>query len=80
MNRWDKTGRYGVWTVKVLKSLLEAPGQTAQWHSLKLNMDKEWLKLNIRKLKNLGLTISLEKGYEISPRGKDVLRRLIHGE
>ena len=31
--------------------------------------EKEWLKLNVRKLKNLGLTESLHPGYRLSPRG-----------
>jgi hypothetical protein len=30
-------------------------------------------KLDVRKLKNLGLTISLEVGYELSPRGQAFL-------
>lgn len=32
--------------------------------------EKEWLKLNVRKLKGLGLTISHEPGYSLSPRGE----------
>jgi hypothetical protein len=30
-------------------------------------------KLDVRKLKNLGLTISLKIGYELSPRGRAFL-------
>lgn len=33
-------------------------------------------KLNVRKLKNLGLTISLGTGYRLSPRGEAFLARL----
>lgn len=33
------------------------------------DFEKEWLKLNIRKLKNFGLTISNNVGYELSPLG-----------
>jgi hypothetical protein len=32
-------------------------------------------KLDVRKLKNLGLTISHEVGYELSPRGRSYLNR-----
>jgi hypothetical protein len=32
--------------------------------------------LNVRKLKNLGLTISLGTGYRISPRGRMVMNKL----
>ncbi|WP_294276703.1 hypothetical protein [uncultured Chryseobacterium sp.] len=38
--------------------------------------EKEWLKLNIRKLKNMGLTISHTVGYEISPLGSEYLKKL----
>jgi hypothetical protein len=42
-----------------------------------LGREKDWLKINIRKLKNLGLTISHETGDEISPLGKVVLKKAI---
>lgn len=38
-----------------------------------LGVEKEWLKPNIRKLKNLGLTESLHPGYRLSPRGRALL-------
>jgi biotin operon repressor len=41
-----------------------------------LGRDRAELKVDIRKLKRLGLTISLERGYRISPRGQAVLERL----
>jgi hypothetical protein len=37
--------------------------------------DLQPFKTDVRKLKNLGLTISLEVGYELSPRGRAYLRR-----
>lgn len=36
--------------------------------------ETEPFKLDVRKLKNLGLTISLKVGYELSPRGEEYLR------
>ena len=33
-------------------------------------------KIDVRKLKGLGLTRSFEVGYEISPRGAEFLRRI----
>lgn len=41
----------------------------------KIGVEKEWLKLNVRKLKNLGLTVSHQPGYELSLRGREYLRR-----
>ena len=42
--------------------------------------EKDWLKPQVRKLKNLGLTVSLTVGYELSPRGRVALQRLRAGE
>ena len=39
-------------------------------------MDKAGFKVNVRKLKGLGLTESLKVGYRLSPRGEAVLGRL----
>jgi ribosomal protein S19E (S16A) len=38
--------------------------------------DKPSFKLDVRKLKELGLTESLEVGYRLSPQGRAVLDRL----
>ena len=38
--------------------------------------EQKWFKPQVRKLKNLGLTISLEVGYKLSPRGAALLDRL----
>jgi predicted transcriptional regulator len=38
-----------------------------------MNREKDALKLDIRKLKNMGLTISHDVGYSISPLGEIVL-------
>ena len=38
--------------------------------------DVKKFKRRVRQLKELGLTISLKTGYELSPRGREVLHRL----
>jgi hypothetical protein len=38
-----------------------------------VGQEKEKFKLNVRKLKNLGLTESLGTGYRLSPRGESLL-------
>lgn len=43
---------------------------------LMTGFEKEWLKLNIRKLKNLGLTISHNGGYELPLLGSEYLTKL----
>jgi len=39
-----------------------------------MGMERRALKGNVRKLKELGLTESLEVGYRLSPRGRALLR------
>lgn len=72
----DKFSNQGNWTTKVLKAIQENPKLRAVELATKVGKEKEWLKLNVRKLKNLGLTISHEPGYTLSPLGEYVLRSL----
>ncbi|MCF2490779.1 hypothetical protein [Dyadobacter sp. CY347] len=72
----DKFSNQGKWTTKVLKAIQENPKMTAAELATKINKEKEWLKTNVRKLKNLGLTISHEPGYTLSPLGEYVLKSL----
>lgn len=72
----DNRSRFGSWTSEVLEIIDTTPGLKAQEIADQLKVDKDWLKVNIRKLKNLGLTISLEVGYKISTRGKCFLCKM----
>lgn len=74
--RLDAASRVGDWTRTVLRAIDEHPRVVAAELAGRTGFEKEWLKQNVRKLKNLGLTISRERGYELSPRGKTVLERL----
>lgn len=69
----DARSIYGPWTKKVMGHILRYPETKAGDMAVDLNMDKEWLKINIRKLKTLGLTESTSPGYRLSPRGEVVL-------
>ncbi len=70
LSRFDKRSKIGPWTGDVLQLIAANPGKRAQDFADQLEVEKGWLKTNIRKLKNLGLAISLETGYKISPRGQ----------
>lgn len=70
----DKFSKVGKWTTKTLQVIKENPKMKAADLAVKAKKEKEWLKLNIRKLKGLGLTISHEPGYTLSPRGEEYLR------
>lgn len=76
LSRLDAYSKHGNWTLKVLRLIQDNPQKRAIDLSRKIHIEKDWLKPNIRKLKNLGLTISHEVGYSISPLGEEILRRL----
>jgi len=70
----DKFSKVGKWTTKTLLVIQENPKMKAADLAVKAKKEKEWLKLNVRKLKGLGLTISHEPGYTLSPTGEEYLR------
>jgi hypothetical protein len=76
LERMDRLSSSGPWTMEVLRAIAERPGVRAA--DLAQSFDRELapFKLDVRKLKNLGLTISLEVGYRLSPRGEAVAERL----
>ncbi|HAH46250.1 hypothetical protein [Gimesia sp.] len=76
LDRLDGASKEGPWTRRVLGVLKEHPHQAAVDLAALTGFEKDWLKTNIRKLKNLGLTISHQPGYELSPRGKVVYEKL----
>lgn len=76
LQRLDKAGKRGPWTTALLLLLQDYPGMRAGELAEKLGWEKEKLKLDVRKLKELGLTISLGTGYKLSPRGEMLLSRM----
>jgi len=74
LDNLDKFSKVGKWTTKTLQVIKENPKMKAADLAVKAKKEKEWLKLNVRKLKALGLTISHEPGYTLSPRGEEYLR------
>jgi hypothetical protein len=65
----DSLSRHGAWTTAILQKIQEKPTVRAGDLAADLGRDTATFKLDVRKLKNLGLTYSLETGYELSPRG-----------
>lgn len=76
LDRLDSFSKNGPWTHQVLTAIQNNPQLRAVDLARLTDREKDWLKINIRKLKNLGLTISHEVGYSISPLGKRVLQNL----
>jgi hypothetical protein len=72
--RLDARSRHGPWTEAVLRSVATNPGLYSGMLAERLGYKRIWLKTQIRKLKELGLTESLEVGYRLSKRGEALLR------
>jgi hypothetical protein len=73
--RWDKASPVGPWTATTFDLIGRFPGRRAPELAEIAGMETDRFKPNVRKLKGLGLTISLGTGYEISPRGEAFLAR-----
>ncbi len=76
LKRMDSRSQLGHWTKTVLAAIDAHPKTAAADLADRIGFEKDWLKANIRKLKNLGLTISHQPGYELSPRGAVVLSHM----
>jgi hypothetical protein len=74
--RLDAASRHGAWTLAVLRLIRDRPEVRAG--DLAPTREQETLafKRDVRKLKELGLTESLEIGYRLSARGRTVLDQL----
>ena len=59
----------GPWTAATLALIKEHPARRAPDLAEMVGRETKPFKLDVRKLKNLGLTKSLKIGYELSPRG-----------
>ena len=66
----------GPWTRRVLQLIRDNPAIRAGDLCKVVQMERLPFKANVRKLKALGLTESLEVGYRLSPRGDAILARL----
>lgn len=69
LEKMDRLSKDGPWTAKVLSIIESHPATLSSNLSTLTGMKKEKFKPRVRKLKNIGLTISLEKGYRLSPEG-----------
>jgi hypothetical protein len=73
--RLDAASSHGPWTRAVLDVIAAHPGRRAPDLAAMFDRDTAPFKIDVRKLKNLGLTLSLAVGYRLSPRGEAYLRR-----
>jgi hypothetical protein len=73
LDRLDRASSHGPWTRPTLAAIRDSPAVVSTKLAEQLGRERFALKADIRKLKALGLTESLEVGYRLSPLGVDYL-------
>jgi len=73
LDRLDRSSSHGPWTRETLALIRGQPATRAADLAGELGRDRASFKIDVRKLKNLGLTESLDVGYRLSPRGRAYL-------
>lgn len=71
--RIDARSRRGPWTTATLELIRDRPGVRAADLAATAGRETLKFKADVRRLKELGLTESLEVGYRLSPRGAALL-------
>ena len=74
LDRLDAASPHGAWTRETLGLIAERPAVRAGDLAASVGRETQPFKTDVRKLKNLGLTLSLDVGYRLSPRGEAYLR------
>jgi hypothetical protein len=75
LDRLDASSSHGPWTRQTLRLIADNPGVRAEDLAHSVGREKLSFKLDVRKLKEFGLTESLRTGYRLSPRGESVLQK-----
>ena len=75
LERLDRASGHGPWTMATLDLIRRRPRTRAPDLAAEMGRERDPFKVDVRKLKNLGLTISHPVGYELSPRGRAYLAR-----
>ena len=70
---FSRLERMGDWTYAVLRAIADHPGLRAPDLAASFGLQTAPFKRDVRRLKELGLTESLEVGYRLSSRGRAVL-------
>ncbi|MHC9296293.1 hypothetical protein ACRCUN_27830 [Mycobacterium sp. LTG2003] len=74
LDRWDAASSDGPWTRQYLTMIAANEAVRAPDLAARVGLDVPRFKRRVRQLKGLGLTISLDVGYRVSPRGRAYLR------
>ena len=76
LDRLDARSNHGPWTRATLAAIADNPGVRAPDLAAGFGRETQPFKIDVRKLKALGLTESLPVGYRICPRGQALLDHL----
>jgi hypothetical protein len=76
LDRLDRASSHGPWTRQALELIAANPERRAGELAAVVGRERLAFKVDVRKLKQLGLTESLPIGYRISARGRAVLDAL----
>ena len=74
LSRMDRSGGRDPWTIATLTAIGQNPGVPAATLAAAAGVERTTFKRDVRRLKDLGLTLSLTTGYRLSPRGESFLR------
>jgi biotin operon repressor len=75
--RMDASDARGPWTTAILSQIADHPATVSTVLAEALGWPRPDFKLHVRHLKELGLTISLDVGYRLSPRGEAYLSHVL---
>jgi hypothetical protein len=75
LERLDRASSHGPWTMATLALIGCRPHVRAPDLAAEMGRERDPFKIDVRKLKNLGLTVSFDVGYDLSPRGRAYLAR-----
>ncbi len=76
LDRLDARSPSGSWTRSTLRLIEKYPGVVSTALARHAGQERPAFKINVRKLKELGLTESLDTGYRLSARGEVLLRAI----
>jgi len=76
LDAMDRRSKVGAWTFTTLRAIEARPGVLAARLARSLGRPRDEFKRDVRKLKNLGLTFSLDVGYRLTPKGEALVASL----
>ncbi len=76
LDAMDARSKEGPWTHRTLELISQQPGVVSTVLARQMRRERLFFKGQVRSLRDLGLTYSLEVGYSLSPRGRAYLKAL----